>query len=518
MTTRHSTDVLIVGAGPTGTTLAIDLTRRGVAVRLIDKAPHSFGGSRAKGIQPRTLEIFDDLGVITDILELGSVYPKLGIHLGPLTLPWRMIAKGKPAPDTPYPDTWLIPQNSTVRVLHDRLRALGGRVELGTELRQFRHDAIGVTAQVATPAGTEEVTARYLVGADGGSSRVRKNTGIEFVGSTDEADRMLIVDAAVTGGLSRNYWHIWPGVGGRFVGACPLPDSELFQWMIRLAPGEDPPHTEQQITERIRAHTHTKKLAVRDITWQSVFRPNIRLAENYRCGPVFIVGDAAHVHTPAGAQGLNTGIGDAYNLGWKLAQVLAGADERLLESYQAERQPIAAAVLGLSTKKYEGLGTLDPSSIRRGKDEKQLTLTYHGGPLAPATADRTATVRVGDRAPNAPLVTTDGTCLELFDTFRGPHFTTVAYGHRAAAALASIPSPAGGAELKRLTICNHTTAATPHDDEVLIDATGEFVRTYGLSSDTLLLIRPDGYLGHITTKDMATTTRSALGALTPGRQ
>jgi 2-polyprenyl-6-methoxyphenol hydroxylase-like FAD-dependent oxidoreductase len=221
---------------------------------------------------------------------------------------------------------------------------------------------------------------------------VRKQLGVQFSGSTDEADRILIVDAAVSGGLSRKYWHVWPDLGGRFVGACPLPHSDLFQWMIRLDPSEEPPRSAEEITRRIRSHTNNKRLTVRDIAWQSVFRPNIRLAEHYRRGRVLLAGDA-HVHTPAGAQGLNTGIGDAYNLGWKLAQVLAGANDALLDSYEQERRPIAAGVLGLSTKKYQGIGKLDPSSYRRGKHEKQLALTYFGGPLASPAADRTATLR-----------------------------------------------------------------------------------------------------------------------------
>ncbi|MCV7228048.1 FAD-dependent monooxygenase [Mycolicibacterium komossense] len=514
MTTQSSTtDVVIVGAGPSGTALAIDLTRRGVAVRLIDKGTHAFDGSRAKGVQPRTLEVLADLGAIDDILNQGSHYPKMGIHLGPVTIPWRMMATGQPGPDVPFPDTWLIPQNSTVRALHDRLAALGGRVELGTELIDFATDVTGVTAQVTTSDGDEELVARYLVGADGGRSRVRKQAGIEFGGSTDEADRMLIVDAAVDGGLSRKYWHVWPGPGGRFAGACPLPHSELFQWMIKLAPDEEPPTTAAEITEKIRTITRDKRITLRNIAWQTVFRPNIRLAEHYRRGPIFLAGDAAHVHTPAGAQGLNTGIGDAYNLGWKLAQVLAGADDSLLDTYQSERQPIAAGVLGLSTQKYEGLGKLDPSSLRRGQDEKQLTLTYHGGPLATAT-DRTATLQVGDRAPGADLVTADGVRLRLFDAYRGPHFTAIAYGDYAADELAKLNWPAEGAQLKRLHV-EVAAAHTQDADHVLSDPTGDFARIYGLSRSAVLLIRPDGYVGHIATHHIAETIGRTVRAVAP---
>ncbi|QKV78487.1 FAD-dependent oxidoreductase [Amycolatopsis sp. Hca4] len=486
-------DVLIAGAGPAGTTLAIDLARRGLAVRIIDKAPHSFDGSRAKGIQPRTLEVFDDLGALKDVLAGSSDYPRLGIHLGPVAVPWRMFRNREATADVPYPNTRLMPQSRTDAVLHDRLEQLGGKVEYGRELTGFDQDDTSVTATVTGDHGPERITTRYLVGADGGSSAVRKHLDLGFLGETDERDRMLIVDA-VTTGLSRDRWHVWPGVKGRFTGACPLPHTDLFQWMIRLAPGEEPPEGEEAITRRIRAHTRNRHIAVRDIQWRSVFRPNIRLVEAYRRGRVFLAGDAAHVHTPAGAQGLNTGIQDAYNLGWKLAQVLAGADPRLLDTYEAERLPIAAGVLGLSTKKYEGLAELDPSSLRRGKDEQQLSITYHGGPLAPAEADRTATLQIGDRAPDADL---GGA--RLFGTFRGPHFTLLAHGTQATAASAELDWPATGAPLRRLTV----------------DGPGSFRTGYGIEGDTLLLVRPDGYLGHIATQDFLASTRAAVRTMTP---
>ncbi|MFC0430899.1 FAD-dependent oxidoreductase [Kutzneria buriramensis] len=490
---NETLDVLIAGAGPAGTTLAIDLARRGLAVRIVDKAPHSFEGSRAKGIQPRTLEVFDDLGVLDDILAGSSDYPRLGIHLGPLAVPWRMFRNRDRTTDVPYPNTRLMPQYRTDSVLHDRLEQLGGKVEYGRELTGFDQDDTSVTATVLGDDGPERITARYLVGADGGASAVRKHLELGFLGETDDQDRILIVDA-VTTGLSRDRWHVWPGAKGRFTGACPLPHTDVYQWMIRLAPDEEPPEGEEAITRRIQAHTRNRHIAVRDIQWRSVFRPNIRLVEAYRRGRVFLAGDAAHVHTPAGAQGLNTGIQDAYNLGWKLAQVLAGADPRLLDSYEAERLPIAAGVLGLSTKKYEGLAKLDPSSLRRGKDEQQLSLTYHDGPLAPAGADRTTTLQVGDRAPDADL---GGS--RLFDTFRGPHFTLVAYGPQAAAASDELGWPAAGAPLRRITV----------------DGPGSFRRSYGIEGDTLLLVRPDGYLGHIATRDFLASTRTAVRTLTP---
>ena len=510
MTSDNNIDVLVVGAGPTGTALAVDLARRGLNIRIIEKAPHAFDGSRAKGLQPRTLEVLDDLGALNDVVAGGSDYPLLGIHLGPVTLPWRMIRRSRPTDDVPYPNTWLIPQFRTDRALHDRLTVLGHRPTFDRELVELTQGDTAVTALIAGPKSVEKITARYVVGADGGASVVRKQLGIGFLGSTNEADRMLIVDAAAAE-LSRDRWHIWPGRAGRFVGACPLPQSNLFQWMIRLSPDEEPPTDEAHITDRIRAHTRNQRITISDIQWKSVFRPNIRLAEHYRQGRVFIAGDAAHVHTPAGGQGLNTGIQDAYNLGWKIAQVLAGADSKLLDSYEAERLPIAAGVLGLSTKKYEGIAKLDPSSLRRGKDEQQLKLSYYGGPLAPTNSDHTKTLRVGDRAPDATLHGPDDRRVRLLDAYRGPHFTAVAYGAGAARDLYGLDWPPTGAHLKRIVVDAETTNA----DNIVTDEAKTFRRVYGLTDDTLLLIRPDGYIGHIATHDMLNTTQTAAKAMTP---
>jgi 2-polyprenyl-6-methoxyphenol hydroxylase-like FAD-dependent oxidoreductase len=510
-------DVLIVGAGPVGTALAIDLTRRGVAVRIIDKAEESFKGSRAKGVQPRTLEVFDDLGALDDVVTGGSAYPLMGLHIGPFTVPLRMLRSPYARDATvPYPHTWLSPQFSTDRALHARLHDLGVDVEYHHELIELTETPDGVDVSTTTPDGPERITARYVVGADGGASAVRKRAGIEFIGSTDDADRMLILDADVCGGLSRNRWHVWPGRRGRlsqFTGACPLPHGEQFQWMIRLGPDEDPPVGEDQITARIRAHTGNKRLAVHNITWTSVFRPNIRLAENYRRGRIFLAGDAAHVHPPTGAQGLNTGVQDAYNLGWKFGQVLAGAPPELLDTYEAERQPIAEAVLGLSTKKYAGMAKADPSSLTRGKDEQQIALTYRGGPLALSTPQHTTTLHVGDRAPDAALCDRNGTPLRLFDIYRGPHFTALAVGPRAALELCLLAWPHSGAELHRVTI------GAPGDGSAdvrnLRDTTGSFLKSYGVDGDALFVIRPDGYIASIATHDILAATTSAITSFVP---
>ncbi|MBY8914519.1 FAD-dependent oxidoreductase [Bacillus sp. YC2] len=488
MTEKYDIDVLIAGAGPTGSTLAADLLRRGLSVRLVDKAPHSFKGSRAKGVQPRTQEIFEDLGVLKEAHAEGGTYPLMGIHLGPITVPLRMQKRKKVTHDVPYPNVLLLPQYRTDAILHRLLDRLGLSIEFDTAIIGFEQDDNGVTATLSTG---EKIRSRYLVGADGGSSTVRKAAGIRFIGETNEADRMLIIDGTING-LSRNRWHVWPRTHGKQVAACPLPHSDQFQVMIRLTPEESVDLDETALAVKFQTLTG---LQLCDITWTSVFRPNVRLAEHYRSDKVFLAGDAAHVHTPAGGQGLNTGVQDAYNLGWKLGQVIKGAPESLLESYEAERQPIAARVLRISNELYSKIEQ-PLSGLKRGDEERQLGISYYGGPLAPTNSSATKTLHVGDRAPDAPCKGPQGLS-RLFELYQGPHFTLLAFGANAIKTLSELSWPIGGAELRCYAVGNGLGV----DNKRLDDTTGKLSSIYGITGDTLVLIRPDGYIGSIITND-----------------
>uniref|UniRef100_UPI003C7E7853 FAD-dependent oxidoreductase n=1 Tax=unclassified Streptomyces TaxID=2593676 RepID=UPI003C7E7853 len=483
-------DVIVVGAGPVGLALALDLARRGITARVLERGPGTFEGSRAKGVQPRTLEVFDDLGIAADARAAGGPYPPMGLHVGPFTKSWQMQHPAPAAAATPYPDILLLPQYATTALLHRALLAQGGTVEFGATAEQIAQDA---NAATVTTGDGRQLRARFVVGADGGGSTVRKAIGAAFEGSTDEADRMIIADARVDG-LSPDRWHVWPRTGGRTTAACPLPGSDLFQLMITIRPDDDADLTEEALAALLRRRAG-RSLRLHGLTWASVFRPNIRLADRYRNGRLLIAGDAAHVHTPAGAQGLNTGIQDAYNLGWKLQQVLAGAPDGLLDTYQGERRPVAAKVLGRSTELYAGLKQPRSRALTRGDEERQLGLSYFGGPLAPSDAATTTALRPGDRAPDAPLP--DGS--RLFDLYRGPHFTALAFGTRAAEALDSLLWPTAGAPLHRHIL---PTPATPDAANLLT--------AYGITDDTLVLVRPDGYIAHIHRPGTATPPGDGL--------
>jgi 2-polyprenyl-6-methoxyphenol hydroxylase-like FAD-dependent oxidoreductase len=492
-------DVLIVGAGPAGLTLACDLARRGVQFRIIDAADTGFAGSRAKGVQPRTLEVFDDLGLVDDILDHSIRYPLLGVHVGPLTVPWRMMARHDPTDDVPYPETRLVPQYDTDACLRRRLDELGGNVEFSTRLESYIDKGDRVVATVTGPSGEHTIEARFIVGADGGASPVRTQAGIDFVGDTDEGDKMIVADVRADG-LSRDRWHIWPRSGGRFLALCPLPGEKL-QLMLRLKPGETPDRDPAAIDRMVQQATGRAKIRIREVAWSSVFRPNVRLAEHYRSGNVFLAGDAAHVHTPAGAQGLNTGVQDSYNLGWKLAQVLAGAPAALLDTYEAERRPVAARVLGLSSELYRDISSRPLAAAKRGDEERQLQLTYRGGPLARQVQGDDRSVQPGDRAPDARYRDRAGKTGRLFDAFRGSHFTLLAVGDAAHENAARLSWPAEGAELRIVAI---PSGAAPG-----------LIETYGIREPTHILVRPDGYVAYVARDDWQAALTTAADLLAP---
>ena len=391
--------VLIVGAGPTGLTLAIDLARRGISFRLIDAASTPFEGSRGKGIQPRTLEIFDDLGVIDAILAAGAPYPKFRTHLGPFSLRGGSLASSRqPTASVPYPNLWMVPQMRTGAILRERLCALGREVEFGKKLATFTHDEHRVSATLATG---ETVRADFLVGCDGGHSTVRKALGLRFEGESIDEKPMLVADVEIEG-LGRLEWHLWPFAKGGVMALCPLPNTSLFQFTsLAKAVGAGIEGAVHKVTGH-----HVERIA-----WSSIYQPAVRMVDRYRVGRVFLAGDAAHVHPPTGGQGLNTGIQDAYNLGWKLAHVARGGPDSLLDTYQVERLPIAAAVLGLSKRLHQ------TRSIKRGDATNQIALHYRTSPLSSGSA--LGSLQPGDRMPDGQL--DDGS--RLFDHLRGHHAT-----------------------------------------------------------------------------------------------
>jgi 2-polyprenyl-6-methoxyphenol hydroxylase-like FAD-dependent oxidoreductase len=466
MTYSPTTDVLICGAGAAGLTLAIDLARRGVDFVLIDKAERPFQGSRGKGIQPRSLEVFEDLGVLDGLLATGAApYPTIRTYAGGTFTDTRLGDDARPTPAEPYATPLMAPQFLTERVLRDRLEALGHAPRFATALTGFEQDAEGVTA---TLGSGETMRARWLVGADGGRSFIRPALGVEFPGET-KPGRGMVADVRLAG-LSREVWHMFVGPGGQNVSFCPLAGTDLFQLQGHAPADED--FSVEAVNALVRARTGRDDIVVREILWASTFGINARLAERYRVGRVLLAGDAAHVHPPTGGQGLNTSLQDAYNLGWKLAAVLSGAPESLIDTYEAERRPIAAEVLGLSTR------LLGQTEIKRGREARQLDLAYPDSPLSLDLGVR-AEIAPGDRAPDAPCRSRDGAPVRVFGVLAGPHWTLLTSGEPAI-------SPREG-----------LTVVTIGSQGDLVDSEGWIADAYGLPAAGFVLVRPDGYVATI---------------------
>jgi hypothetical protein len=335
----------------------------------------------------------------------------------------------------------------------------------------------GVTAQLVGPAGEERVRARWLIGADGGRSLVRHVLDIGFPGKTLGVSA-LVADVVLSG-LSRDRWHRFgEGDMQHQIALCPLAGTELFQIQGPIAPDVDIDFSAEGLSAIVSQRTGRDDIRVHSVSWASAYNMNARLADRYRVGRVLLVGDAAHIHPPTGGQGLNTSVQDAYNLGWKLAAVINGAPDGLLDSYEEERRPVAAAVLGLSTQL---LGAMKKGEMRRGREVHQLDIGYPQSSLALTHLACTASLCAGDRAPDAPIRGAAGQALRVFNLLQGPHWTLLGDG-----ASRALVAPRPGLHI-------HVFGAQGE----LIDDHGHFQHAYGLAIGDWVLVRPDGYVGAI---------------------
>lgn len=472
-----ATDVLICGAGAAGLTLAIELARRGVAFRLIEKAPLPFHGSRGKGIQPRTLEIFEDMGCLNHIAARGGPYPVERKYQkeGSFT----DTAASSPhnvSPAEPYQYPLMVAQFHTEQVLRERLLELGVRVEFGCELLGVEQDEKGVTAHLAGPSGEETLRVRYLIGADGGRSFVRHALGIDFPGKT-LGIRALVADVKLSG-LSRDVWHKYVEDPAAMIMICPLAGTDMFQLQGPVPFEGECDLSAEALGALVAERTGRNDIHIESVSWASTYTMNARLADRYRADSIFLVGDAAHIHPPTGGQGLNTSVQDAYNLGWKLAAVIQGAPDVLLDSYESERRPVAAAMLGLSTKLLKAAGQ---GEFRRGREEQQLDIGYPDSPLTLQADSPVDGLNAGDRAPDALLSGAGNQDLRLFSLLQGTHWTLIGYE------VEKNPT------LLRPNL--HIHIIGQHGD--VIDRHNHFKDAYMTHPGDWLLIRPDGYISAI---------------------
>jgi 2-polyprenyl-6-methoxyphenol hydroxylase-like FAD-dependent oxidoreductase len=429
-------DVIVVGAGPTGLALACGLRAAGVDVRVLDRAAGPAETSRALGLQPRGVEVLDRLGALGDLPDRG-----LPIHSVVINVDGRELASFPVGQATRLggPRGLIISQADIEGALRDRLAAVGGDVEWGRGVAGLAQVPDAVTVRLDDGS---EVDAAWVVGADGAHSVVRKAMGIGFPG-VPIVERFLLADVHADIDRLREGAVSWLR-GDMALAAFPLPGDDLWRVMAP-APTE---FADEPVPEAIVDYLGSRLAAeaagtIRSTVWTSTFRIHRRLADEYRRGRVLLAGDAAHIHSPLGGQGMNTGIGDTENLAWKLALVVSGrADQSLLDTYEAERRPIANGVLETTSSVTEvvvGQGWATrllrdrvavPLMNRRWVQQlitergSQLKVSYRNGPLGAGLSRFLFGVRAGDRVADRTCTRVDGMAVRLYDVL-GPAWALI---------------------------------------------------------------------------------------------
>ncbi len=548
MTTSIPVDALIVGAGPTGLTLAGVLLRRGLRVRLIDAAPAPSPYSRAIGIQSRTLESLDLLGLADAFVAAGLSLRGASF----VSAEHEIGAVSFDSLDTRFPFILSLPQDETERILAGWVERLGGQIERGVALDTFTQTDADDDAGEATGApivatlrhadgASEQVAAAWLIGCDGAHSRTRHLVGATFRGAA-YPETFALADVRVAWQWTPDWARIFFHPDG-LLAAFPLPGDRYRLIMDTAsspsaadAPADEATHPPAPTLDEVSAIVAQRSASdarLSDARWLASFRISARSVNHTRFGRVFLVGDAAHIHSPAGGQGMNTGIQDAINLGWKLALTQRGlAHDALLESYERERRPIAEDVLResgallraatlrnpLGQRARDGafvlLTSLSVVERRLVRQIAEVTINYrHSSLTAPAHLSRAAgsgaRVRPGDYLPEVDgLLAPDGQPTRLCELLRGGASLLLAFTPDATPAttrkqmreLAQAIQPWGDALVAyrvapSLAISQPADATNPLP--TLADAKGALRSAFGLASegDALLVIRPDGYLG-----------------------
>ncbi|HJU92085.1 MAG TPA: FAD-dependent monooxygenase [Pyrinomonadaceae bacterium] len=510
-----NTDVIIIGAGPTGLSLACQFIRYGIDFVVVEKNETFTRFSKAIGVQARTLEIYDQLGLAQPAIEEGEIARRIRlIEGGEVRGEMHLENFGKDLSQFPY--MLMLEQSKNEELLYKYLRSQGREVLWKTELESFTQDENGVTAQIKT-AGVESqtVTGKYLVGCDGASSPVRHGLGLTFEGSTFE--RMFYVaDARVDWELPHDSLHVclarevftafFPMKGEnryRIVGTFPEskneePDEVLYE------------EIEQQIKDEAKL-----SLEISDVRWFSLYKVHSRRVNKFSNGRCFLAGDSAHIHSPTGAQGMNTGIGDAYNLAWKLALVIKGfVAESILDTYNEERLANAQRLLESTDRIFEFAAgsnwlmafvrttifptvagyvtSIEPIRKRLFPLISQIGITYRDHSLSQHTDDESDEVQAGDRLPYFVL---NGR--SIFDQLKEPKFHLLVFSNGEHEALCEQLER----ELGHVAACQ----VVPMDARVR--------EVFDKENDFIVFLRPDNHIAFISSEISLDTTRDYLNRI-----
>jgi 2-polyprenyl-6-methoxyphenol hydroxylase-like FAD-dependent oxidoreductase len=443
-----NTDVIIIGAGPTGLSLACQLIRHGIDFVVVEKNESVTPFSKAIGVQARTLEIYDQIGLAQPAIERGTIASRVRlIEGGEVRGEMHLQNFGKDLSQFPY--MLMLEQSKNEELLYQFVRSHNHDVLWKTELESFSQDANGVTAQIKTPEGEiQTVNGKYLVGCDGASSPVRHGLGLTFEGSTFER-LFYVADARVDWALPHDALHVCLA-REVFTAFFPMKGENRYR-IVGTFPESKNQEQGEVLYEEIEREIKDKAelaLEISDVRWFSLYKVHSRRVNKFSKGRCFVAGDAAHIHSPAGAQGMNTGIQDAYNLAWKLALVIKGiAAESLLETYNEERLANAKRLLESTDRMFElaagshwllsfirttifpplanFVANLETVSTRVFPLISQIGVGYRNGSLSEHKGDEPDDVEAGDRL---PYFLVNGK--SIFDKLQEPKFHLLVFSNR----------------------------------------------------------------------------------------
>ncbi|MEO0795665.1 MAG: FAD-dependent monooxygenase [Verrucomicrobiota bacterium] len=518
-------EILIVGAGPVGLCLACELARYRVPFRLIEKRPEPSRNSKALGVHARSLEMLEDMGIAHKFVERGLPVQQINFYANGKRLTQVALSEV----DSPFNFTLDIPQSLTERLYIEHLEQLGHQVDRYVELEGFENTENGVAVELRKTGGIiEKREYRYVVGCDGAHSTVRKHLGLEFKGDA-YPEHFALADVHISSGLEANQMHMFFHSDG-FLILFPM-RGERYRVIATIADESEPTLDVPYIQELMNARTGVQT-TVSDGIWFSNFRIHHRIVSQYRKGNVFLAGDAAHIHSPAGGQGMNTGMQDAYNLAWKLALNHEGLTD-LLDSYSPERVPVGSKVVELTDRMTKVAtmqnpvgtavrNTMMPIVASLGVVQHKLVNTieevdvnYRGTDwVSEHMGDtRDASTRTpfshgpkpGDRAPDAIVTQSEtGSAKRLFELFQGPHYTLLVfiYGNLKEGEPKDILTLTQDLKkrLGKWIECyfisdRQVPTELGNGSDIYLDARMKAHSSYGVTlASSLYLVRPDGYV------------------------
>ncbi len=507
MSAPTSPDVVVVGAGPVGLVAACELARRDIRIRVIDKLPEPTTESRAIAIHSRSLDMFDRMGIVVDLIATGVKSTAM-----------RMLSNGSElfrvefgGVDSAFPFSLLTPQTETERVLVERLSALGATVDRGVELVELTQDADGVQLTLRRPDGASEtLTTAWVIGADGAHSTVRHLVGAKLTGSF-KGERFILGDCDADSDMDAESMYTVLAPEGPVI-MMPMRDGRARLMAeihdepgaaLDLRPTQDA--LQKILDERVGGVT------IRSSHWLTCFEIHHGQVPAYRHGRVFLAGDAAHIHSPAGGQGMNTGMQDAFNLAWKLAAAVQGEGaQTLLDSYHAERHPAAEKVIDFS-------GKLTKAGTLRGGARVVRNAVMKVVGNIPAIGEKLATIveEVGVGYQGSPAVLDRGP--RHADVAAGQHLPhladaelqkqlTLACGaanprHTILTIAAEKPAPATGPAGQTQVLIAADDTPVGGYDQVIADPDGLAAKRFGLRDGGRVVVRPDGYIGAVVALD-----------------